>query len=74
MKTVSLDDEAYRLLCGAKVSPHDPFSAVIKRHFDPRARADDLEVSFGASAMGDDDAAGLRSSVRQGFRRPDWET
>jgi len=73
VKTVSLDDEAYELLRGAKVSRRDSFSAVVKRHFDPRARAQDLDASFGAWTMEDEEAAGLRSSVRRGFQRPDWE-
>lgn len=33
MKTVSFDDEAYRLLRGAKRDPKDSFSDVVKRHF-----------------------------------------
>lgn len=33
MKTISLDDEAYRLLKGLKVGPQDSFSSVVKRHF-----------------------------------------
>lgn len=33
MKTVSLDDEAYELLRGAKVTRRDSFSDVVKRHF-----------------------------------------
>lgn len=74
MKTVSLDDEAYHLLRGAKVSRRDSFSAVVKRHFDSRARAEDLEASFGAWTMDDEEATELRSSVRRGFQRPDWET
>lgn len=74
MKTVSLDEEAYELLRGAKVSRRDSFSAVVKRHFDSRARAEDLRASFGAWTMDDDEAADLRASVRAGFQRPDWET
>lgn len=73
MKTVSLDDEAYELLRGAKVTRGDSFSAVVKRHFDARARAEDLEASFGSWSTSDADAAELRSSVRKGFQRPDWE-
>jgi predicted CopG family antitoxin len=73
MKTVSLDDEAYELLRGAKASRRDSFSDVVKRHFDSRARAQDLEASFGTWTMEDGQAAELRSSVRKGFQRPDWE-
>jgi predicted CopG family antitoxin len=36
MKTVSFDDDAYDLLKGAKVSPQESFSDVIKRHFGVR--------------------------------------
>jgi predicted CopG family antitoxin len=73
MKTVSLDDEAYELLRGAKTSRRDSFSSVVKRHFDARSRAQDLAASFGAWSMGAEEAAELRSSVRQGFQREDWE-
>lgn len=73
MKTVSLDDEAYELLRGAKASRKDSFSSVVKRHFDARARAEDLEASFGAWSMDEAEAAELRSSVRKGFQRLDWE-
>lgn len=74
MKTISLDEDAYDLLRGAKVSRKDSFSAVVKRHFDSRTRAEDLEASFGAWTMGDEEAGELRSSVREGFQRPEWET
>jgi len=73
MKTVSLDDEAYDLLRGAKASRRDSFSAVVKRHFSSAARAEDLQASFGSWTMTDDEAQALRSSVREGFQRPDWE-
>jgi predicted CopG family antitoxin len=36
MKTISLDDEAYNLLRGAKLSPRDSFSDVVKRIFGVR--------------------------------------
>lgn len=36
MKTVTFDEEAYRLLKGAKVSPAESFSEVVKRHFGVR--------------------------------------
>jgi predicted CopG family antitoxin len=36
MKTVSFDDEAYNLLKGAKVSPSESFSDVVKRQFGAR--------------------------------------
>ncbi len=73
MKTVSLDDEAYELLRGAKVTRSDSFSAVVKRHFAASARADDLKASFGSRSMSDAEAEELRSSVRRSFQRPDWE-
>ena len=73
MKTVSLDDEAYELLRGAKVTRNDSFSTVVKRHFDPRTRAADLDASFGAWSFTDEEAAATRRSVRRGFQRPDWE-
>jgi predicted CopG family antitoxin len=73
MKTVSLDDEAYELLRGAKVTRNDSFSMVVKRHFDPRTRTHDLEASFGAWEISDEEAASLRRSVRRGFQRPEWD-
>lgn len=74
MKTVTLDDEAYRLLKSAKVTPKDSFSAVVKRHFDPTSRREDMEATFGAwSGMTDAEAAALHRSVRDGFQRPDWQ-
>lgn len=73
MKTVSLDDEAYELLRGAKASRRDSFSSVVKRHFDAGVRADDLEASFGSWSMNEAQTAELRSSVREGFQRTDWE-
>lgn len=36
MKTVSFDDDAYNLLKGAKSSPAESFSDVVKRHFGVR--------------------------------------
>lgn len=36
MKTVSFDDDAYTLLKGAKLSPSESFSDVVKRHFGAR--------------------------------------
>lgn len=36
MKTVTFDDEAYNLLKGAKVSPSESFSDVVKRQFGVR--------------------------------------
>lgn len=48
MKTVSLDDEAYNLLKGAKRSPKDSFSDVVKRHFGHKL--DGIEASAGGWA------------------------
>lgn len=45
MKTVKLDDEAYRLLRGAKTHRKESFSNVVKRLCGKRPR---LEESFGA--------------------------
>lgn len=36
MKTVSFDDDAYNLLKGAKLSPDESFSDVVKRSFGVR--------------------------------------
>lgn len=48
MKTISLDDEAYRVLKGLKLGPQDSFSSVVKRHFGD-------EVDLRASAGGWED-------------------
>lgn len=48
MKTVSLDDEAYRLLKGAKRTSKESFSDVVKRHFGHQL--DGLEASAGGWA------------------------
>lgn len=41
MKTVTLDDDAYRLLKAAKQSPRESFSSVVKRTFGGRPRLRD---------------------------------
>lgn len=46
MKTVSFDDEAYRLLKGARLSSSESFSEIVKRQFG--ARRDGLEKTAGA--------------------------
>ncbi len=46
MKTVSLDDEAYGLLKGAKLSPGDSFSDVVKRRFGSRPSVRDSAGSW----------------------------
>lgn len=53
MKTVSLDDDAYDLLKGAKVRPTESFSEVVKRHFG--ARRGGIEATAGAWADADPD-------------------
>lgn len=73
MKTVSLDDEAYELLRGAKTTRTDSFSSVVKRHFEGNNRKDDLEASFGSWKISESEAAQLRKGIRDGFQRPDWE-
>ena len=65
MKTVSFDDEAYNLLKGAKRSPSESFSDVVKREFGSRR---DLLDSAGAWAdASDDDIEQLRDETRRAF-------
>ncbi len=65
MKTISLDDEAYRILAGLKVSTRDSFSHVIKRHFRKSGR---LRASAGAwSDVTDDDVRALREETISAF-------
>ena len=58
MKTISLDDEAYRILASLKASRRDSFSQVIKRHF---RRSGRLASSAGSwSDVTDDQVRALR--------------
>jgi len=66
MKTISLDDEAYRTLAALKVSPRDSFSQVIKRHF---RRSGRLALSTGAwSDVTDDEVRALRRETVDAFQ------
>jgi len=66
MKTISLDDEAYRILAGLKVSARDSFSQVIKRHF---RRSGRLRSSAGAwSDVTDDAVRVLREETVAAFQ------
>lgn len=69
MKTVSLDDEAYNLLKGAKVSPADSFSDVVKRHFG--GKRPDIWATHGAwKDMTDDEVRALREETNRALDRP----
>lgn len=66
MKTITLDDEAYRTLAGLKVSPRDSFSQVIKRHF---RRSGRVALSAGAwSDVTDDEVRALRKETVDAFQ------
>ncbi|MEE9181617.1 MAG: antitoxin VapB family protein [candidate division NC10 bacterium] len=65
MKTVSFDDEAYHLLKGAKVSPRDSFSDVVKRNFGARPEVRDSAGSW--SDVSEDRLAQLRKERRVTF-------
>ena len=65
MKTVSFDDEAYTLLKGAKITPKESFSDVVKRHFGQRKG---LEASAGGwSDMTDEEVRRLRRDTIEAF-------
>lgn len=65
MKTVSFDDEAYKLLKGAKRTPKESFSDVVKRHFGHKR---DIEDSAGGwSDMTDEEAKQLRRETIDAF-------
>lgn len=69
VKTISLDDEAYRLLKAHKLGPGDSFSKVVKRHFG-HPRQEGLEASFGAWKDAPADfARRLREESRRNFDR-----
>lgn len=65
MKTVSFDDDAYHLLKGAKVTPGESFSDVVKRRLGaPR----DLQDSAGGWADADEgEVARLRAETVRAF-------
>lgn len=65
MKTVSFDDEAYNLLKGAKISPAESFSDVVKRHFGLRRPLADS--AGGWADMDDDEAERLRRASVDDF-------
>ena len=66
MKTISLDDEAYRILAGLKVSGRDSFSQVIKRQFQRSGR---LRSSAGTwSAVTDAEVRALRRETVGAFQ------
>lgn len=66
MKTISLDDEAYRILASLKVSRRDSFSHVIKRHF---RRSGRLRSSAGAwSDVSADEVRALRQETVDAFQ------
>lgn len=66
MKTVTFDDEAYNLLRGAKITPKESFSSVVKRTLGEDR--DGLDTSFGAwKDMSDDDVRRLRRENVEAF-------
>ncbi|HLF16188.1 MAG TPA: antitoxin VapB family protein [Candidatus Thermoplasmatota archaeon] len=65
MKTVTFDDEAYDLLRGAKASPRESFSRVVKRLMGGRH---DLQASAGAwRDMGRSERDALRRESVKAF-------
>jgi predicted CopG family antitoxin len=65
MKTVTFDDEAYNLLKGAKLSPQESFSDVVKRHFGRRRSL--VETAGAWRDMTAADARALRDESRRAF-------
>lgn len=65
MKTVSFDDDAYNLLKGAKVSPQESFSDVVKRRFG--ARRPVADSAGGWSDMSEKQARALRKESIDAF-------
>lgn len=65
MKTVSFDDDAYALLKGAKVSPQESFSDVVKRRFGTRRSVADS--AGGWKDMSASEARGLRKGSIDAF-------
>ncbi len=66
MKTVTFDDEAYKLLRAAKLTPKESFSHVVKRMLNPRRDA--LDAAFGAWAnMTDEEVRRLREETIEDF-------
>lgn len=65
MKTITLDDEAYRLLAGRKLGHRDSFSRVVKAHF---GKLGELRTSAGTwSDMSDREVARLRRETVEAF-------
>lgn len=65
MKTVSLDEEAYRFLKSAKLRQKESFSSVVKRHFGPRRAIEDS--AGGWADMSDQEAHDLRRETEKTF-------
>ena len=66
MKTITLDEEAYRLLAGRKVGHRDSFSRVVKAHF---GKLGELRTSAGTwSGMGDKQVERLRRETLETFK------
>ena len=65
MKTVSFDDDAYNLLKGAKISPSESFTDVIKRTFGVRRPLADS--AGGWADMDDKETRRLRRDAVETF-------
>lgn len=65
MKTVSFDDDAYNLLKGAKVSPAESFSDVVKRMLGARRSVTDS--AGGWADMSDKEAKSIRRETVESF-------
>ncbi|MFO1533367.1 MAG: antitoxin VapB family protein [Thermoplasmatota archaeon] len=65
MKTVTLDDEAYELLRGARLVPKESFSSVVKRTLGMRPRWEDSAGTW--SGKTDDDVRRLREDSDETF-------
>ncbi len=65
MKTITLDDEAYRYLAAAKLHQDESFSSVVRRHFGPRRSVEDS--AGGLADMRDKEAHELRQGTEKTF-------